>query len=330
MEAALTNIKEVAKECGVSVATVSRVFSGSDPVRPETRERVLAVAQRLGYSPNMLARGLKKARTQTVGIIIPSIDNSFYLGILKQIEIILRKKGYRMLVSFLQHGGTSERDAISLMASSRVDALVFTPRDRSNADLIGALRENTGLFQLFTDTYETIDSVTVDDAGGVREAVSLLLKEGHRRILYVGGDPRVSGYYSAYADAGLTPEDELVCLDWSADEAAVCRMIREKKPTAVFSVAGQSEKVWSAFRSLSLKVPEDVSLIVYDDSVWARLLGITAVAHPLEEIAERLCERIFLRLEGNETAGEGGKITVSPFLIRRESVAPSASGTGNQ
>ena len=322
MEAALTNIKEVAKECGVSVATVSRVFSGSDPVRPETRDRVLAAARRLGYSPNILARGLKKARTQTVGIIVPSIDNSFYLGILKEIESILRKHGYRMLVSFLQHGGTSEREALALMASSRVDALVFTPRDRSNADLIGALRENTGLFQLFTDAYEEIDSVTVDDAGGVYEAVRLLLENGHRRILYVGGDPRVAGYYRAFSEAGLTPDEELISLDWSVSEEDLRRMITERQPTAVLSIAGLSEKVWSAIRELSVTVPEQLSMIVYDDSVWARMLGITAVAHPLFVIAGKLCEQIFFRLEGGaEPSAENGKITVSPFLICRDSIS---------
>ena len=319
----MTNIKEVAKECGVSVATVSRVFSGSDPVRPETRESVLAAARRLGYSPNILARGLKKSRTQTVGIIVPSIDNSFYLGILKEIESILRKHGYRMLVSFLQHGGTSEREAIALMASSRVDALVFSPRDRSGADLIGALKETTELFQLFTDTYEEIDSVTVDDAGGVYEAVKLLLENGHRRILYVGGDPRAAGYSRAFSEAGLTADEGLISLDWSVSEEDIRRMLVKRQPTAVLSIAGLSEKVWCAVRSLSLNVPEQLSMIVYDDSVWARLLGITAVAHPLGEIAEKLCERIFYRLEETDTPllPENGKVSVSPFLINRGSVS---------
>ena len=126
----MINMKDLAKACGVSVATVSRVINADPAVKPATKEKVMAAAERLGFSPNLAARSLKLSKSRTVGIIIPSINNYFYIDILKYIEAELRKRGYRLLVSFIYHGVTEERDALEAMSSARLEALIIFPRTR--------------------------------------------------------------------------------------------------------------------------------------------------------------------------------------------------------
>lgn len=271
----------------------------------------------MGYRPNLMARGLKNARTQTVGIIIPSIDNYFYLDILKYIELSLHSRGYRLLVSFIQYGGYDEKAALSTMRDSHVDALIFSPRNTDNRALVEDMQKEMFVMQLFTAPYEEISSLVMDDVYGAELGTSHLLSLGCRKILYVGGDNRVEGYYNALKKAGIEPDDALVSLDWSITSDAVREKIVTLNPDAVMAVARQAETAWCAITSLRKEkgIAWDIPFIAYDDVNWVRMFDITAVAHPLAEIADFVTDSI----DSSQNSDEKFFLrkTIKPFLIRR-------------
>lgn len=313
----MTNIMDVARTCGVSIATVSRAFNKDSVIKTETRIKILETAESMGYTPNMVARGLKRSKSQTVGIIIPSIDNYFYIDALKYIEIELQKRGYRLIVSFIFHGVTEERDALEAMSSARLEALIIFPRSRINEEYIKKLSVQSKIIQLFTAPYDEYDSLVIDDVYGIESAVRYLIDRGHRRILYIGGDSRVKGYENVFAERGIQYDPALISLEWLLDEQKISGIIKSTGPTAVIAVARQAEAVWCALNHMKAVIPEDISFIANDDVNWVKMFGITSVSHPLEEIAARLIERLFFIIS-NES--EPQKITICPFITERSSV----------
>lgn len=318
----MTTIKEVAQAAGVSIASVSRAFKEDAVINPQTRAHILKIADKLNYRPNLVARGLKRSRSQAIGIIIPSIDNYFYVDLLKQLDIALKRQQYRLMVSFIQHGGSDEKEALAAMAASQVEAIIFSPRNRDNAGLVQQLKANTSLLQLFTAPYPELDSLVMDDGSAVADAARYLMERGHQRILYVGGDGRFEGFVQAKQAAGCPAGPEWLCLGWPEAEE-VARRIRSLQPTAILAVARQAEAAWHALKLLGLRIPEDISLIAYDDVNWVRMLDITAVAHQFGQIADMAVNQIMYRLRAREEADGASapaRMSLLPCLQERASV----------
>ena len=306
----MITIKDVAKECGVSIATVSRAFTADAVIKADTRRFVIETAERLGYRPNILARGLKNSRTQMVGMIIPSIDNHFYLDVLKYIECELHNHGYRLTVSFIQYGVYDEKDALATIEDSHVDVLIFSPRNTDNRDTIMRMNKNIQMLQLFTAPYNEIPGILMDDEYGTGIATEHLISRGYKRILYVGGDERIEGYYATLAKAGIAVDNSLVSLNWGITDDEAADLIKRTSPSAILGVARQAETAWRALTSL--KKNTTIPFVAYDDVNWVKILDITAVSHPLEEIAQTVVNYIMK----NET--DVRKI-IKPYLSERSS-----------
>lgn len=123
----MITIQDLAKSCGVSVATISRAFSPNGKINSHTRELILQKAKELNYVPNTIARSLQSKQTNSIGIIVPEITNSFYFSVIQRMEYQYREKGYHFVIGFYQRGLSCESDIIENMASCRVDALIFSP-----------------------------------------------------------------------------------------------------------------------------------------------------------------------------------------------------------
>ena len=313
----MITIKDIADKCGVSIATVSRAFSSNSIISPHTKEKILKTAEELGYRPNLMARGLKNSKTQTVGIIIPSIDNYFYLDVLKHLELNLHKFSYRLLINFIQHNGYNEADALCAMEDSQTDALIFSPRNTQNSEIVNRLKNKTNLLQLFTAPYKDISSVVTNDVYGVKKATEYLISNGYSRILYVGGDERVKGYFNALSNAGIIADNDLVLLNWENSPEIIKEKIISKKADAVIGIARQAETVWHALSRLYKDNHLNIPFIAYDDVNWVKMLDISAVAHPLDKIAEYIVEYIISRNKNNSE--KLYKKIVKPFLIKRSS-----------
>lgn len=314
----IVTLKDIAKACDVSASTVSRAFDKTSRISDSVRQRILSCASEMGYTPNLIARSLKSNRTMTLALIIPSIENRFYIDVLKHLEIQAHQYGYRLLVSFIQPGITTERECLEMMASAQVDGIIMIPEYTTEESFIMSLRERLSVIQLFSNPYSGIDSVIMDDNGGAEAGTNYLLRHNHRRILFVGGENRRIGFWRAIDNARI-PREEIRTLHDLASPEEIVAAIEEFRPTAIFSVGDANEFVWKAIQKLELSIPNDISLIVYDNTKWISLVGLTAIAHNLEQIAETVIQQLLKQLN-DEADATPVHIILDPFIVERKSV----------
>ncbi len=300
------SIYQVAETCGVSISTVSRAFNRDAVVHPETRQKILDTAKELGYSPNVMARALKSSRSRTVGIIVPSIENTFYLDFLYHLEEQLKRIDYRLLVSF-DAVATGEETAIDSMMTARPEVLLIFPTTIMLGRKLSQIKSETHIIEMFSKKFIEYDSIRCDDYYGTKAMTQHLLDNGHTNILYTGidGDPRIMGFFDAYIERGLEPPgDESLYLsngNWRGEKEQFLRAFMRKKPTAVLSIAMTAETAWMVLYEQGFRVPDDISFAVFDDVNWVRMLSLTAVCQPLEEIAAAVVDRIRQVVASKET-----------------------------
>jgi len=326
----MATLYDVAKLAGVSKTTVSRIFCNSPSVADSTREQVLECAKRLNYVPSTYAKQLNSKQTNLVGIIIPDISNPFYTQILKLLNQKLCNVGLGLLVSFMS-GFETEKQIYTSMIASRPDCILFTPT--SHNETLSALLKGYDKYclELYANVFHpTFDSVINDDTKGTYIATKYLLNCGHRNILLFdtkGRIPtgRITGFAHALEEYEIPCDEKVVPLSLAEmDTKSIHNLMIEKlrtcQPTAVIVTSEYSAgQLWTAASELGMRIPEDMSIIVYDDSMLCQTLGLTVVAHDLELIAHTIFERIMINIhkENNEITET---IKISPFLIERKSV----------
>lgn len=314
----MTTIQDLAIACGVSIATVSRAFSPNGKIKADTREMILKRAQELHYVPNSIAKSLQEKQTYTVGLIIPEITNSFYSTVIQEMEWKYRENGYRFIIGFYQPGISTEAQIISDMYSYRTDALIFSPRDRSSESVLKNCFSKNNVLQLFNRTYPEYDSLAIDDVQGIEMATEYLISQGHEKILYFGHPERMCGYSRVMERHGYSASG-LCYTDVNLSKEELRRMIPKIAPTAILAVAKYAEKMVSVLYHMGLKIPEEISLIVYDDVEWTKMLDITTVAHPLRELAELSLEMLLERIKNRSEEAPLHRLLL-PHLEYRKSV----------
>lgn len=310
--------KDVAAKAGVSHTTVSRAFRGDVKLKPSTYERVMTAARELNYMPNSLASGLKKKQTKTVGFINSDIADPLSLLIAQKLEEMMNREGYRLIVSFDACDFYKQQRAVKTMLSLQTEVIIFKPIQGSGrCEFID--RSVAKFIQLFYPMYEGIPAIRFDNHYGAYLGASYLLQNGHRKIMIVGDSDRTQGCIDACAAYSEKPF--LLCGHYDTEEclanvAAEC--ICRNRPTAVFAVGGGHAKgVFAAFRKLGLFFPKDISFLVFDDLEWAKMMDISVIAHPIEELAKTVTEQV---LSLSRHGGVPSDRIFKPFLIERGSV----------
>ncbi len=326
-------IREVAASARVSVATVSRVVSGSPHrVSAETRRRVLAAVARLHYHPNLVARGLKKRITHTIGLIVPDISNPFFPAIARGIEDVASRAGLAVLLCNTYEDLAKESSYLTLLSKRMVDGLIFATVGANTEHLRMLRRQRVPVVLIARAPVDVeIDAVLVDNRRGAREATEHLLRLGHRRIAFIGGPATVSsaterlaGYRDAMDAAGVRVDSALV-IDggFRADggAAAVAGLLRrEISFTAI--LAGNDLMAIGAMEELrrhGRRLPEDVAVVGFDDITFASLVEppLTTVAQPKYRMGCLAMERLL------ELIGGGGhrprRLVLEPQLVIRRS-----------
>ena len=215
-------IKDVATVAGVSTATVSRALAPENlrSVAEETRGRVIAAAEQLGYRMNYSARSLKRQSTMTVGVVFPELANDFFMDVAEGIERELHAEGYTMLLSTSLNSVEEEKKRISMLADRMVDGMLIIPAG-SQGEHLQALSDQGMPIVLVDRIVEgtELDAVTSDNEEGTFRLTKALLADGFKRIAFVGGEitlssarERLSGYARALAEAGIKPEPSWICL----------------------------------------------------------------------------------------------------------------------
>lgn len=332
--------KEVAERAGVSVAVVSYVVNdGPRPVSPETRAKVQKAIEELGYFPNELARSLSRKQTATIGLIIPSLLNPVYAEIADSLERVCTAEGYIVMLCGTGRVPDQERKLAETLRAKQVDGVVIIPSQTPQAILAPLHQAHIPTVVLEHDLPHT-HCIAIDDRQGGRLATQHLLSLGHRRIGLIKREPysalsylRAVGYQEMLAEAGL-PADPALIIESKAGQSAGYRSMQQllalpEPPTAVFThndvlAMGAIHAIYDA----GLKVPDDISVVGYDDTISATYLNppLTTIKFPVAEMGRRAGEMI-LELAQEKGSLPAQTITLPVELVIRGSTAPPPNKT---
>lgn len=321
-------LQDVAQEAGVSIKTVSRVINRENFVKPETAARVLEVAEKLGYRPNELARGLKGHRSRTIGLIITDVSNPFFADCCKTIENVARKRGYSVFLCASGEDVKVEQEYVQLLVRRRVDGLLLVPAPGAHKYLMQEQLFDVPVVALDRPVKGANAEVIVTNRAGAYEATSHLLDHGHSRIAYIGDDRRIytarkrlEGYRHALTESHLPSNFRMEAgTIHAAEEAVRSLMSCSEPPTAL--VGGNSLITAGIFHVLScldLTVPDDMAVIGFDDFDLLSVLQaqLTCVRQPTHRLGQRAIEILIAQLDDHSPIPR--RVVLPTNLIVRES-----------
>lgn len=323
-------ITDVAREAGVSVATVSRVVNDSGSVRPETRRRIQEIAARLRYSPNGAARSLSLRRTHALGVLLPDLYGEFFSEVIRGLDQTAQERGYHLLVSSAHDGRASIEAALRAMRG-RVDGLILMSPDLDARSLEANLPESLPVVLLCcSGTSTAYDAINIDNTGGASAMVRHLVASGHRRIAIIKGKDgnhdaaeRLAAYRATLRAAGIEADSR-----WEADGdfteqsgflAARRLLVLSPRPTAIFA-ANDSMAIGalSALRQDGFRVPGSVSVAGFDDIPIARYMSpaLTSVHVPIQELGERAMEALLRAVEEKNQHARRQEVLPTRLVMR--------------
>jgi LacI family transcriptional regulator len=328
-------ITQVARQAGVSTATVSRVLSGQDGVSETLVQRVHEAARVLDYQPNRVARNLRRQATQIIGVVISDIQNPFFTSLLRGIEYVIEGAGYTLLLTNTDEDEKRERMYLATLRAEGVAGIIIAPC-QGNRDAYCAFEDGATPMILIDRAIpeSTLDAVTVDSRQGVFDAVSHLIQLGHTRIGLVGGPDRVStasdrkaGYLQALSQAGITLNPAyLQSGDYRQESGyeAMRRLLElPVRPTAVLAANNlMTLGTLQAIHTYGLTIPDDISVVGFDDMAWAGSLkpSLTAVMQPTYELGLSAGKLLLKRIQDPQRAPE--RVILGTHLIIRDSCGP--------
>jgi LacI family transcriptional regulator len=328
-------IYDVAREAGVSYSTVSRTLSGYEFVKPSTREKVLQAAEKLGYVPNQQARSLAGGRSNLVGVLVPAVSNNYISEILRGIDEKLAESSYNLILyTTHRHQGKESSYVASIMNGAADGLLLVVPL--ISTSYLDVLREQDFPYVLIDQIDKTEKSCVVNGTNwqGAYDATKYLLDLGHRRIGFIAGlaglssaAERLDAYTTALSDHGISLCSELLTKSDFRESggyiAAQKLLALPERPTAIFASNDLSAfGAIEAIREHGLRIPEDVSIVGFDDTPQASIVypKLTTVHQPLAQMG-REAVTILLENMKNRT-NEIRQVTLETRLIIRDSCCP--------
>ena len=327
-------ILDVARESGVSYATVSRVLSGFEFVKDTTRTRVVEAAERLGYVANAQARTLAGGRSQVIGVLVPGLDNGYIGEIIRGVDEELARVNYDLMLYTTHRHRGREAHYVNLIANGFTEGLILVVPLISKTYLV-ALRERSFPYVLIDQGEFTGASSVVDSTNwqGAYDATRYLIDQGHRRIGFIAGvmelgsaAERFNGYRAALSDFQIPFEPTLVCegdfSQYGGREAT--RKLMPAKPTAIFASNDlMALGAMEFLRDSGLRIPEDMSLVGFDDIPQMSIAHpkITTVHQPLDEMARTAVKLLLERLENPDSPAQ--RVTLETHLVIRDSSGPA-------
>lgn len=330
-------IAEVAEEAGVSMMTVSRAMNNKEGLSEETRQRILRIAQEMGYRPSGLARGLATQRTETVGLVVPDIANPFFSQIAKGVENVARVHSYNVFLLNTDENVDHEIAALNSLWEKRVDGLILCSSRLDQAQLRAKLARFpfAVLVNRFLETaVPNVCSINVDDECGAQKAVDYLIASGHRHIAFIAGPQhslssqrRLAGYRLSLSNHEVLFREEFVrhCVPHTEGGYAAAMALLANYPeiTAVFAFNDLTATgVMQACADLNRRIPDDVAIIGVDDIPLASLVtpALSTLRIGKRELGATAM-RILTQLMKGEQLLEACHQIITPELILRQSTA---------
>lgn len=326
-------IKDVAKKSGVSVATVSRIINGLGGYSEETRLTVMKIVGELGYRRNAVAAHLKIKKTRTIGVLMPKIDTGFYTAILNGIEETAHKDDYSLIICNTGSSGIRNMDYLNVLYERQVDGIIacsVSPKEDFDKKI---LETHISTILVSTLSYRcALPYIRVDDYQASYAAVSYLIEKGHKKIAMLAGplsDPiagvqRISGYKQALIDNKIHIDENIIKysdFNFEAGKASMKELLKEKgKFTAIFAVCDTvAVAALSVAYENKIKIPEDISIIGYDNSKEAEMSipPLTTLGQPLYEMGKKAFNMLLKKIN---TKNEVESIIMPYKIIERATV----------
>lgn len=338
---------DVAKAAGVSQPTVSRVFTKATSVNPQKAARVRAVAKELGYIPNLVARSLNSGQTFRIGVVLAYLKNGFFAEALQRLSKALNAQGYSVTVYFAGNSVEEIDNIVDGLLADQVDGIVLASISSSNM-LVQRVRKSGIPCVLFNrgQTDPEASMVVASNFDGAKRATEFLIQNGHNRIVHIAGwrgalngIDRREGFLAAMQNASIEP---IACIDChfrrevAMDETR--KLFGSKTPPDALFVANDHMAfgVLEVLREeLGVRVPEDVSVIGYDDAPMAswKTFDLTTVRQPLSQMIEATCRVLIAEIKDRERVPENVVIP-GELIVRRSArivdAAPQPAATNTQ
>ena len=330
-------LKEIARIAQVNISTVSRALNDSPLITQETKEKIMAIADRLKYFPNSLARGLVSHRTETLGIILPHIfflQGQFFSEVLRGIEVVSVKNGYNILIASAKSKKQEKNFPFNLTRGKRIDGMLIINEQQRIRNLVALKKENFPF--VFINRYikdPSINCVATDNFQGGYTATNHLIKLGHKKIAVVTGsvrmaasNERLEGYKKAVLESSIPYHDHYIeegRFDQGIESGVECgtRLFGlDDLPTAVFAFSDEiAIGLMQVIKSKGLRIPEDVALIGYDNIEYGAHLSppLTTISQKPYIIGSESCQMLVDMLE--EKPLEKNHFLVPVNLVVRES-----------
>ncbi len=335
----MATIKDVAKLAEVSTATVSAAINGTAYVSPQLRERVERAILELGYSTDGIARSLKKGVSNVIGLLVDDMTAPFYTALVEEIEASAYAQGYTLMLCHTGRDVSKERKYLSLLRTHRVDGIIWSPTGRAE-DYPAAQFERFPIPVVFVDrvvsTFQSYDSVLMNNRAAGLQATNYLLDLGHRRIAMITGSDyiepgreRREGFTEAFRRRGIPLETSLIRNGAfrDAESFAACRKLLSEDQSVSAILVGSDQMftgVMRALDSFGLSCPRDISLVTIDDFPLASVFNppLTSVRQPVRDMAQLSLKLLLRRLTKNGQQLEAEHHVMEPTFVVRESCKP--------
>jgi DNA-binding LacI/PurR family transcriptional regulator len=325
---------DVAQRAGVSKSLVSLALRGDSRVREETRQAILRAADQLGYRPNAVARSLVSKRTHVVGVMLSDLHNQYFVEVVDGIEEEAISARYRALINTGGRLPEREWEALETLLQLRTDGIILAGTVLPAARILAAASAVPLVLVARSSRSSAVDSVANDDRAGARMAVEHLVELGHRRIAHVdggdgaGAEARRSGFLDAMGEHGLGDSAVVVRGDYTEAGGAsgVDGLLADSPPPTAVFVSNDLAAVGAmhALERQGLRVPEDVSVVGYDNTALAALghIDLTTIDQPRRELGATAVRLLLERLEGGRRRAR--HVVLQPTLVIRGTTAPPA------
>jgi LacI family transcriptional regulator len=342
-------IFDVARASGVSYSTVSRVVTGHRNVKPATRARVQAAMAELGYVAHVTARALAKGRTQTIGLLAQEIDNPFFSVVIRGVDQEVSGADYDLLLGTTHSRRGKEAEYVARLAHGMVDGLLIV-LPTGLPEYVAQLRAERYPFVLIDHDSDAPGCTVVNAANrsGTKEGIAYLIGLGHRRIGFITGRPdvgathqRLAGYRDAMDEADLEVDERLIVAgDFLAPRghaAALELLSLSRPPTAIFASSDAAAfGGLAAARERGLRVPDDLSVLGFDDIVEASSVGVglsggvglSTVRQPLREMGRVAVQRLLALLA--DRSRPAARVVMETELVVRSTTAPPRRAAGSR
>jgi len=329
----MSTIKDVAKEAGVSIATVSRVVNKSPKTSKSAIEAVTQAMQKLGYRPNEAARALVSQKTNTIGVLVGDVSDPFFGLLIKAVDKVAYEHGKHTLIGNGYHHPEKERDAIELLIKNRCDALIIHSKKLKDEELVRYAQEVKGLVVINRYIEEIADRcISLDNYTGAYLATEHLIQQGHSKIACIASNhtiedakDRKKGYLAALSANGINlSSDYIVCNDPDADGGMAAMNHLLTLPIDITAVVAYNDYMAAGALAVAhdkdIAVPKKLSIVGFDDGLIAHYLypRLTTVHYPIELMAEKAA-LLALKRASNEVI-ESEPLHFTPEMVIRNSV----------